>query len=39
MAFFDKSYAQAGATISLVYLIGMALIFFAPETRGEPLPE
>ena len=39
MIFFSKSYAQAGATISLVYLLGMGLIFFAPETRGEPLPE
>ena len=39
LGFFDKSYAQAGATISLVYIVGMALIFFAPETRGKPLPE
>ena len=39
MGFFDHSYAKAGATISLVYLVGMALIFFAPETRGKPLPD
>ena len=39
MNFFDKSYAKAGATISLVYLAGMALIWFAPETRGQPLPD
>lgn len=25
--------------ITLVYLIGMVLIWFAPETRGKPLPE
>ncbi len=39
MAFFDKSYAKAGATIVLVYLVGMVLIWFAPETKGKPLPE
>jgi MFS transporter, SHS family, sialic acid transporter len=39
MAFFDKSYSKAGATIVLVYLVGMVLIWFAPETRGKPLPE
>jgi MFS family permease len=39
MGFFGNSYAKAGATISLVYLVGMALIFFAPETRGQPLPD
>ena len=39
MAFFDKSYAKAGATIVLVYLLGMVLIWFAPETKDKPLPE
>ena len=39
MAFFDKSYAKAGATIVLIYLVGMVLIWFAPETKGKPLPE
>lgn len=39
MAFFDKSYAKAGATIVLVYLAGMVLIWFAPETKDKPLPE
>jgi MFS family permease len=39
MNFFNKDYAQAGAAISLVYVIGMALIWLAPETRGKPLPE
>ena len=39
MAFFDKSYPRAGETIVLVYLIGMVLIWFAPETKGRPLPE
>jgi len=32
-------YEQAGAKIVLVYLIGMIAIWFAPETRGKPLPD
>jgi MFS family permease len=33
------SHAHACATMSLVYVIGMGLIWLAPETRGQPLPE
>ena len=29
----------ACSVISLVYVLGMVLIWFAPETRGKPLPE
>jgi MFS family permease len=32
-------YALAGANITLVYIAGMVLIWFAPETKGKPLPE
>ena len=39
MAFFDKSYPKAGETIVLVYLVGMVLIWLAPETKDRPLPE
>jgi SHS family sialic acid transporter-like MFS transporter len=39
MAFFDNSYPKAGETIVLIYLVGMALIWWAPETKGRPLPE
>lgn len=39
MQLFDNSYPRACATISLVYVIGMALIWLGPETRGRPLPE
>jgi MFS transporter, SHS family, sialic acid transporter len=39
MGFFDGNYARAGAAISFVYVIGMILIWLAPETRGKPLPE
>ncbi len=36
---FDGDYARACAVITLVYLVGMVLIWFAPETKGKPLPE
>lgn len=39
VAHFGGSYAQAGAIVTLVYLFGMALIWFAPETKGKPLPD
>jgi MFS family permease len=32
-------YPLACSTMSLVYLVGMVLIWFAPETKGQPLPE
>jgi MFS family permease len=32
-------YAQASALVCLVYIPGMALAFFIPETRGQPLPD
>jgi MFS family permease len=32
------SYAKMGAIITLVYLVGMIVIWFAPETVGRPLP-
>jgi MFS transporter, SHS family, sialic acid transporter len=32
-------YDQAGAAIGLVYIVGLAVIWLAPETRGRPLPE
>ena len=39
MQLFDNSYPRACATISLVYVVGMLLIWLGPETRGRPLPE
>jgi MFS family permease len=33
------SFASAGVYINLVYLVGAALIWFAPETHGKPLPD
>jgi SHS family sialic acid transporter-like MFS transporter len=36
---FHGDYAQAGAVISLIYIAGLFVIWLAPETRGQPLPE
>ncbi|HEX8521118.1 MAG TPA: MFS transporter [Tepidisphaeraceae bacterium] len=33
------TYARMGAIVSLVYIVGMLLIWIAPETKGKPLPE
>jgi len=39
MKYFDSSYPKACSGMSLIYLVGLVLIWFAPETRGQPLPE
>jgi MFS family permease len=39
LAYYEGSYARAGAMITLVYLVGLVLIWFGPETKGRPLPE
>ncbi len=39
VAHFNGDYARMGSVITLVYLIGMILIWFAPETKGKPLPD
>jgi MFS transporter, SHS family, sialic acid transporter len=36
---FQGSYPKACAVTSLIYVVGMVLIWFAPETRGQPLPD
>jgi len=35
----EGGYARMGAIVSLVYIVGMVIIWFAPETKGQPLPE
>jgi MFS family permease len=32
-------YAKMGAVVSLIYVVGMLVIWLAPETKGKPLPE
>jgi SHS family sialic acid transporter-like MFS transporter len=39
MAHYNGSYAKAGAVVTLIYLLGMGLIWLAPETKDKPLPE
>ena len=39
VAAFDGSYARAGAVVTLIYVMGMALIWLGPETKGKALPE
>jgi MFS family permease len=36
---FDGSYARAGAIVTLVYFVGMIMIWLAPETKGKSLPD
>ncbi|MGC4073284.1 MAG: MFS transporter [Nibricoccus sp.] len=39
MAHFDGSFARTGAVVALIYALGLIAIWFAPETKGRPLPE
>jgi MFS family permease len=36
---FDNNYGHAMGTVALIYLVGMVIIWFAPETKGHALPE
>jgi MFS family permease len=36
---YGGSYAKAGAIVTLIYVVGMVLIWFGPETKGKALPE
>ena len=36
---FHGNYSLAYSTMSLVYLVGVAIIWLAPETHGQPLPD
>jgi MFS family permease len=35
----DVNYATMGQIVSLIYLAGIVLIWFSPETKGRPLPD
>jgi MFS family permease len=39
MGLFEGGYPQACSVMSLIYLVGVGLIWLAPETKGQPLPE
>jgi SHS family sialic acid transporter-like MFS transporter len=36
---FNEDYAKMCSVISLVYVAGLIVIWFCPETRGKPLPD
>jgi MFS transporter, SHS family, sialic acid transporter len=36
---FDNNYPEACSIMSLIYVVGMVIIWWAPETKGKPLPE
>ena len=36
---YGESYAKAGAVVTLIYVLGLVLIWLAPETHGKPLPD
>src|SRR5438093_6492317 len=36
---YGGSYAKAGSVITLIYLVGMGIIWLAPETKDQPLPD
>jgi MFS family permease len=37
--YFNGDYSQACSIMGSVYLVGVVLIIFAPETKGKPLPD
>jgi MFS family permease len=39
MGLFHGGYPQACSVMSLIYVVGLVIIWLAPETRGKPLPE
>ena len=38
MKVFGNSFPKAASVMAAIYLVGMVIIFFGPETKGEPLP-
>jgi SHS family sialic acid transporter-like MFS transporter len=39
MGFFHDSFPKAASVMASIYLVGMVIIWFGPETKGQPLPE
>ncbi len=36
---FDGDFPKAGSVMAAIYLVGIVIIWFCPETKGKPLPE
>jgi hypothetical protein len=34
-----RAFAMAATTVSIVYVVGFISLIYAPETKGQPLPE
>ena len=39
MGYFDGSFPKAGSVLVAIYLVGAAIVWLGPETKGRPLPE
>jgi SHS family sialic acid transporter-like MFS transporter len=39
MKVFDNSFPKAASVMTVIYLVGMAIIWLGPETKDQPLPE
>ena len=39
MKFFGDSFPKAGSLMATIYLVGVIVIWFGPETKGQELPE
>ncbi len=39
IGYFDGSFPKAGSVMTVIYLIGMGIIWLGPETKGRELPE
>ncbi len=37
--YFDNSFPKAGSVLSVIYLLGVLVIWLGPETKGKDLPE
>ncbi len=38
-ALFHNSFPKAGSVMTVIYLIGVVIVWFGPETKGKPLPD
>ena len=39
MGFFGGSFPKAGSVLTVIYVIGVFIVWLGPETKGKPLPE
>ena len=39
ISLFHGAYGHTMAVVCLIYIVGMVVIWFAPETKGKPLPD